>query len=177
QIAFCADLTTSPGTHRLYVTSTNGGPGIQLSDVYCGNPSWSPDGSWLAFTRATNSTYGNSVYVGDIWRVSVEGTNLIDLTTNTPLGGTCAYPTVFEPPQIVLYAPEVSKNGTVIRWSGGAGLLQTVQEATNGLNKGWTTLVGATNMQSTGATLTVTDAVLRAADYYRILAQPEPSGP
>jgi hypothetical protein len=174
QIAFCVDPQGSGGQHRLYVTSIGGGPGIRLSDVYCGNPSWSPDGAWLAFTHATGSTYGVSPYVGDIWRVSARGTNLLALTTNSPVAAKCAFPTVFEPPAITIAAPQVDSNEVVINWSGGANLLHTLQSATNCASGNWTAVPGAADLASTGATLTVTDGVAPAGPrFYRVVARPQ----
>ena len=174
QIAFCVDPQGSAGQHRLYATGIGGGPGIRLSDVYCGNPSWSPDGAWLAFTRATSSTFGANPYIGDIWRVSAGGTNLLALTTNSPVAGKCAFPTVFEPPAITMAAPQVAPNQVVINWSGGTNLLHTLQYTTNGAGGSWTAVPGAVDLPSTGATLTVTDGVAPTGlQFYRIVARPQ----
>ena len=174
QVAFCVDPQGSGGQHRLYVTSVGGGAGSRLCDVYCGNPSWAPDGAWLAFTRASSSTYGAAAYVGDIWRVSVRGTNLCALTTNTPVAAKCAFPTVFEPPIITMAPPQVTANGVVISWSGGGSLRHTLQVATNGLGELWLDYPGATDLPATGQTLTVTDAVSQPwPRFYRVVARPE----
>ena len=174
QIAFCVDPQGNGGQHRLYATSISGGPGIRLSDVYCGNPSWSPDGTWLAFTRATGSTYGASPYVGDIWRVRAGGTNLLALTTNSPVAAKCAFPTVFEPPAITMAVPRVDPNQVVITWSGGTNLLHSLQSTTNWAGGNWTAVPGAVDLPSTGATLTVTDGVAPTGlQFYRIVARPQ----
>jgi len=174
QIAFCVDPQGNGGQHRLYVTGIGGGPGIRLSDVYCGNPSWSPDGAWLAFTRATSSTFGASPYVGDIWRVSAGGTNMLALTTNSPVGAKCAFPTVFEPPAITMATPQVDPNQVVINWSGGTNLLHTLQYTTNCAGGSWAAVPGAVDLPSTGATLTVTNAVAPAGlQFYRVVARPQ----
>ena len=95
-LAFCADMTNQPGSHRLYLGSTAGGPALQVSDTFCGSPAWAPDGSWLAFARAPASTFGMRAYLGDIWRVATNGSGLVNLTTNTPVQGACGFPTVYE---------------------------------------------------------------------------------
>lgn len=174
QIAFCVDPQGSGGQHRLYVTSINGGAGTRLCDVYCGNPSWSPDGAWLAFTRATSSTSGASVYVGDIWRVSAGGANLVALTTNSPVAAKCAYPTVFEPPVITLAPPQAVGGAVLISWSGGTQLLHTLQVATNYPGGAWGNVPGAVDLPSTGGTLTGSDVVSPAQPrFYRVVARTE----
>lgn len=150
RIAFCVDPQGSGGQHRLYVTSINGGPGTRLCDVYCGNPSWSPDGAWLAFTRASSSTSGAAPYVGDIWQVSAGGTNLVALTTNSPVAAKCAFPTVFEPPAITLAPLQPMAGAVLITWSGAPHLLHTLQVATNYPGGAWSDVPGAVDLPSTG---------------------------
>jgi hypothetical protein len=174
QVAFCVDPQGSGGQHRLYVTSSNGGPGTRLCEVYCGNPSWSPDGTWLAFTRANASTYGAAAYVGDIWRVSARGTNLFALTTNTPVAAKCAYPTVYEPPTITMIPPQVTVDGVIISWSGGANLRHTLQIATNSPAEIWFDCPGAIDLPGSGATFSVTNAVSPVeSKFFRVVARPE----
>jgi len=90
KITFCAD--TVGGDHRLWADDAvpGGSPANQICDTYCGNPSWIDNNS-IVFTRATNSTYGMSTYIGDIWRVNFDGSELTKLTSL----GSCAYPSAF----------------------------------------------------------------------------------
>ncbi len=102
RITFCADYGS--GNHRLYSdNATPGGANANLiCETYCGNPSWIDNNS-IVFTRAESSTSGMSSYVGDIWRVNFDGSELTKLTSLD----SCAYPTVFnlvpEPCLFIIY--------------------------------------------------------------------------
>lgn len=96
RVAYAADLNGQAGSHRLYNGPAAGGAGTQVSDTYCGNPSWAPTGGWLAFTRAAASTWGGASYVGNIWRVNANGSGATNLTQGRVVSGGCAFPTVYE---------------------------------------------------------------------------------
>lgn len=98
KIAYCADHGT--GYHKLYVR--NNAPAdtasqVRVSDQFCGDPDWAPDGSWLAFTRSTTSTFGASAYLGNIHRVNPDGTSLQNLTGSLgSIAGKSAHPLIYD---------------------------------------------------------------------------------
>ena len=111
RIAYAAD--EGRGSHRIYVRDSTAGCGSQIlvsgdttaadnafaSGVFCGDPDWSASGEWLTFTRASGSTFGGSSYVGDLWRVGADGSNLINLTGGLTLiaAGRCAHAEIYSP--------------------------------------------------------------------------------
>jgi len=90
-----------PGYHKVYVGGwENTGGDIAVSDNFCGNPDWSSDGLWLAYVRASNSTWGTGPYIGDIWRVGYNGEGRVPVTAHYPQvarGSAC--PSVYQEPQ------------------------------------------------------------------------------
>jgi hypothetical protein len=111
KIAYCADHGT--GYHKLYVrnnSATDTASQLRVCDQYCGDPEWSPDGTWLAFTRATASTFGSSAYAGNIHRVNANGTALTNLTVGfTTIAGRAAHPMMYESaPSTLIFAIQIS---------------------------------------------------------------------
>ncbi|NLF41044.1 hypothetical protein GX586_16495 [bacterium] len=92
RIAYIADYGT--GDHRVVVSPNINGTQayVQAGGWYSGNPSWSPDGSWIAYTRSRSSTFGANTYVGDILKVQPDGSGTVNLTTNTVHRSGCAFP-------------------------------------------------------------------------------------
>ena len=167
RLAFCAD-TNGMGDHKLFVSGPGGGTATILCDTFCGNPAWSPDSAWLVFTKSTDSTYGVTYYVGDIYRVSTNGTGLLKLSTNAAITGTCAFPSIYNgPPFVPLASPSISDAQCVLTWTGGSGYVHTVQWQTNLLDPAWMDLPGFTNLSS-GGSLTITNTVDKPAAFYRI---------
>jgi Tol biopolymer transport system component len=62
------------GLHQLPIPDC-GGLGSDVKSVGCGNPSWSPDGTELAFDRNSNKTH-----LKDIYTVKPDGTQLFQVT-------------------------------------------------------------------------------------------------
>ncbi len=94
-IAYCADW--GGGNHHAYEGKADGsGDATRLMGNYCGSTTWSPSGDSIAFTHASNSTYGMSAYVGNIVLVRLDpsGTNV--LTQGTVVEGLAAFPTIYE---------------------------------------------------------------------------------
>ncbi len=46
--------------------------------------SWSRNGQWIAFTRVSRRTGANATTEADVWKMRSDGTDLRDLTPNTP---------------------------------------------------------------------------------------------
>jgi Tol biopolymer transport system component len=146
-VAYCADLTndTEAGLHRLYVGPAGGGTGRRLSDVFCGNPSWSPDGTWVAYTLAGASTWGLASYVGEIWRVGTNGTGGVPLTRGLPVGPGCAFPTVYAAPSpFMITGIETENSDVVVTWQAAEGPTYTLQSAASFADGAWTNVSGHT---------------------------------
>jgi len=95
-LAYVADHGS--GVHRLYVRDLAGDCTTQrrLSSGYCGDPDFAPDGSFVVFTRAATSTFGAAPYLGDLIRISPDGTQERDLTSGwVEVAGRCAHPLVY----------------------------------------------------------------------------------
>jgi Tol biopolymer transport system component len=67
-LAFRGYYGIGDGEYALYVVGTNGCAVHRLTQSIAGNPSWSPDGKWIAF-----DTSGGGV----IWKVHPDGTGLM----------------------------------------------------------------------------------------------------
>ena len=96
KFSYCADHGS--GRHRLYVRALGNDHATQLrlSDTFCGDPEWSPDSTWIAFTRAAASSVGATPYLGNITRVPVTGGTGTNLTgTLTAVSGRCAHPLIY----------------------------------------------------------------------------------
>jgi hypothetical protein len=148
---------------KTWLTTTNVdhyGPALSR-DVFCGNPSWAPNAQWLAFTRATNSTYGATFYTGDIWRVGTNGTGLVNLTSALGVAGRCSYPTVYEVPASPAPSPfhitGMSRtNATLyLTWDSETTARYTIQSSTGLLPAaGWTNVLPHTNQVGAGGPMT-----------------------
>ena len=68
RVAFRGYYAPADGAYALYVAGTNGCDVRRLTRSIAGNPSWSPDGNWIAFDASG---------AGEIWKVRPNGTGLI----------------------------------------------------------------------------------------------------
>ncbi len=96
KFSYCADHGS--GRHRLYVRALGNDHATQLrlSDTFCGDPEWSPDSTWIAFTRAAASSVGATPYLGNVTRVPATGGTATNLTgTLTTVSGRCAHPMIY----------------------------------------------------------------------------------
>ena len=96
KFSYCADHGS--GHHRLYVRALGNDHAtqIRLSDTFCGDPEWSPDSTWIAFTRATASSVGATPYLGNITRVPATGGTQSNLTgALATVSGRCAHPLIY----------------------------------------------------------------------------------
>ncbi|HWB02564.1 MAG TPA: hypothetical protein VG796_06025 [Verrucomicrobiales bacterium] len=134
KLAHCADHGS--GRHRLYVRPLGNDCTMQirLSDTFCGDPDWSWDSSWIAFTRATASSFGSSPYIGNIHTVGATGGALVNLTgTLTTVSGRCAHPLVYSTACEAVDISSVTKSaaGTTLSWPAVPGGRYQVQYTTN----------------------------------------------
>jgi len=77
-IAFC--MGSFYDERRLYYISVDGGEPIEIPtppDIYPQYPDWSPDGEWILF-------YNEEYQTSDIYKIKTDGTELTNLTNNSP---------------------------------------------------------------------------------------------
>ena len=74
RLAFRGYFASSEGDYALYVTRTDGCSPRRLTQG-ASNPSWSPDGAWIAF-----DTSGG----GPLWKIHPDGTGLTRIDTGLP---------------------------------------------------------------------------------------------
>jgi Tol biopolymer transport system component len=72
RIAFRGYYASGDGAYALYVAGANGCSVHRLTRKIAGNPSWSPDGKWIAFDRSG---------FGEIWKVHPDGSGLTRVTS------------------------------------------------------------------------------------------------
>ncbi len=72
RIAFRGYYGPGDGAYALYVAGANGCSVHRLTRNIAGNPSWSPDGKWIAFDRSG---------FGEIWKVHSDGRGLTRITS------------------------------------------------------------------------------------------------
>jgi Tol biopolymer transport system component len=130
KLAYCADHGS--GRHRLYVRPLGNDCTMQirLSDTFCGDPDWSWDSSWIAFTRATASSFGSQPYIGNIYTVGAAGGTPVNLTgTLTTVSGRCAHPLVYSTACEAVELSSITKSaaGTTLSWPAVAGGRYQVQ--------------------------------------------------
>ena len=91
KIVFARDSGQIGGSSAsILVMDTDGSNKVNVSDpgaaraatAWDGSPTWSPDGTRIAFARFDYS--GASGQTGDIWAVDADGSNLVQLTKTTP---------------------------------------------------------------------------------------------
>lgn len=110
-VIYCADF--GRGAHRPYMGKADGsGFATLLMNTNCGSTSWSPAGDRVAFTwNPSNSTYGSRAYVGDIVIMDpTQPTGTNEITSATPVGGTCAFPTIYEAQETPTVVPPTIRN-------------------------------------------------------------------
>lgn len=139
KIAYAADHRS--GWHRLYVRDRGDecGSQLRLSDVYCGDPAWSPDSQWLVFTRAGESTFGMEPYIGDLIRINVDGTGEVNLTAGLgALAGRCAHAAVYEEaagtpcePFLIVDVTRTPDGDVVFAWEAGDGIRYQVEHSSD----------------------------------------------
>jgi hypothetical protein len=159
RLAYSADLLATAGYHRIYVAGLTGGTALALSTPFSANPSWLPDGQWLAFVQARTSTWGAASYVGDIKRVGTNGLGTIPLTARWPVAGSCAFPSVYRVPR-EFRCSGLSVNGAAVSltWEAASGAVYAVQCSAN-LLSGWSNLPPYTAVPGRDGMLSITDAV------------------
>jgi len=144
KIAYAADFFD--GNHRMYVRDADGDcdSQIRVSTGFTGDPHWSPDSQWIAFTRATNSSFGSGPYIGDIYTVGANGVGLTSRTASvTRVSNRCAHPLVYTiaPAPFHIKRMDLTSRGLRIFWDGIAGTEYTI-EFSNDL-KEWEPLPGS----------------------------------
>ena len=98
-IAYSVDHGT--GDHRIVISPNINGTTnwLEVAPVFCGSPSWSSDGTWLAFARAPSSTFGGSPYIGWMCTVQADGSGETNATIGVtePFDGSqCCFPIVYD---------------------------------------------------------------------------------
>ena len=90
KIAYWTSYAAQPAEFGVWIVDADGGNPVRLAPGAA--PSWSPDGEWIAFARASEQR-------GTIWKVRVDGSELLQVTfgpqfrTNTYVCGTLLRPT------------------------------------------------------------------------------------
>ncbi len=141
KIAYAVDY--GEGSHRLYLRDYVGDCDslVLLSDRFCGDPHWSPDSSWLAFTRAPSSTFGSGPYIADIYRVNANGASLSNITINIPtLAGGCAHPTIYSgggASGFSIVGIERVDSRAEVTWESLAGRMYTLQYSVDATGNDW----------------------------------------
>lgn len=164
RLAYCADHGT--GFHRVYAKNNNPSETASQTrrgDVYCGDPSWSPDGTFLVHTRALASTFGGSFYSGDIIRSASSGAiaeqNLT--SAHATLRRRCGQAVVYEAPDcpsgLVGFTIARAPTGVTLTWPATPGLVYQVEYSTE--PSGWQAdLSGSERVAEAGqSTLSFTD--------------------
>ncbi|MFO1522979.1 MAG: hypothetical protein U1G05_13245 [Kiritimatiellia bacterium] len=171
RIAYAADHGT--GYHRIYTKNNDPAETDSVSrrgDVYCGDPAWSPDGTWIAFTRAATSTYGEGPYIGNIIRNSATGAAAESNLTSAlaAIAGRCGQPAVYEAPACPSALEILSTTripaGTLLAWPATPGLVYQVSYSDDAMQTWNETLPASRLLAAAGETsLTYTDTTAAPA--------------
>ena len=136
-MAYAADFFD--GSHRMYVRSADGDCSTQLrlSSGFTGDPHWSPDSEWIAFTQSQSSTFGTAPYIGNIHTARRDGSTLVNLTgSQATVSFRCAHPLVYRTgpdpePFSISSVMQMSDGSILLEWDAIGGLLYQVEYSTD----------------------------------------------